>query len=136
MPQFYPEHTPPTLDAFTRGYLDCAEWLLDDDVNRDRVTGWHKDAIHAAIRDCERFQRENVTALEAFCILTGRDDSSCGHDFWLTRNGHGAGYWDRYLDVEGEDRAPAKALGEALTQACRAWRNVDTYVHRRKIHFM
>ncbi len=24
----------------------------------------------------------------------GSDDEAAGHDFWLTRNGHGAGFWD------------------------------------------
>jgi hypothetical protein len=27
---------------------------------------------------------------------------SAGHDFWLTRNGHGAGFWDRGLGAVGE----------------------------------
>lgn len=31
--------------------------------------------------------------------------SSLGHDLWLTRNGHGAGYWDRKHVGEAEDAA-------------------------------
>lgn len=41
-----------------------------------------------------------------------------GHDFWLTRNGHGAGFWDRGL---GE-------LGERLTVASKTFGSVDLYL--------
>tara|TARA_R110000803_G_scaffold162836_1_gene226526 strand:- start:86 stop:430 length:345 start_codon:yes stop_codon:yes gene_type:complete len=30
--------------------------------------------------------------------------AQAGHDFWLTRNGHGTGFWDR-VDVYGDYRA-------------------------------
>lgn len=32
---------------------------------------------------------------EAKDLLMDWPDSQIGHDFWLTRNGHGAGFWDR-----------------------------------------
>jgi hypothetical protein len=35
-----------------------------------------------------------------------------GHDLWLTRNGHGAGFWDRGLgDVGDKLTAIAKRMG-------------------------
>ena len=47
--------------------------------------------------------------------------SQVGHDLWLTRNGHGAGFWDRSDDAYGEGpngeqlkiifTAMAKAMG-------------------------
>jgi len=37
--------------------------------------------------------------------MIGADNiSQAGHDFWLTRNGHGTGFWDR-ADTYGEYRA-------------------------------
>lgn len=39
-----------------------------------------------------------------------------GHDFWLTRNGHGAGFWDR-----GHG-----ALGDTLTQWAKTYSSVCT----------
>ena len=37
--------------------------------------------------------------------MIGADDiDHAGHDFWLTRNGHGTGFWDR-ADTYGEYRA-------------------------------
>lgn len=41
-----------------------------------------------------------------------------GHDFWLTRNGHGVGFWDRGL---GE-------LGIKLTEAAKSFGGVDLYL--------
>jgi hypothetical protein len=41
------------------------------------------------------------------------------HDFWLTRNGHGAGFWDG--DYEEE-------LGEKLTAICKKMGSIDLYV--------
>jgi len=41
-----------------------------------------------------------------------------GHDFWLTRNGHGAGFWDRFTTGVAETfghylTVQAKAFGES-----------------------
>lgn len=41
-----------------------------------------------------------------------------GHDFWLTRNGEGAGFWDRGLEP----------LGDKLTEASKTYGGVDLYV--------
>ena len=128
MPQFYPEHTPHDLDDFTSGYLDAAEWLLpepsDDDSGtitpRDKIRGWTRKAIAHAKRDCAAFQAANAADIAAFCEITGRGESSAGHDFWLTRNGHGAGFWDR----------DAGDVGERLSKASRACGGCDADPHR------
>lgn len=127
MPQFHPEHTPARVDSFTQGYLDCAEWLLDDEVDRDRLRGWAKRAIDAAATDCTQFQRENAADLERYEEATGRDMASAGHDFFLTRNHHGAGFLDR----EGDDQA----VLDRLTEASHAYGDADTYTHRNLIYF-
>lgn len=41
-----------------------------------------------------------------------------GHDFWLTRCGHGAGFWDRGL---GD-------IGCKLTEAASVYGSVDLYI--------
>ena len=46
------------------------------------------------------------------------DVGFAGHDFWLTRNGHGAGFWDRGL---GE-------VGDRLSNACKAFGSYDLYI--------
>jgi hypothetical protein len=42
-----------------------------------------------------------------------------GNDFWLTHNGHGAGFWDGDLPDE---------IGDALTKASEKYREIDLYV--------
>jgi hypothetical protein len=42
-----------------------------------------------------------------------------GHDFWLTRNGHGAGFWDGELGDIGDRLTEAsKAFGEVCLTVC------------------
>ncbi len=90
--------TPLTIDAFTRGYLEAALWTSDpspgqgewserDEWNISRI---HKPALREAITDCAAFQAANAEDL----ALAG-DASRNGLDFFLTRNHHGAGFWDR-----------------------------------------
>lgn len=44
---------------------------------------------------------------------------SDGHDFWLTRGGHGAGFWDRgYGDIGRIVTAACKTFGEAYIGVC------------------
>ena len=45
--------------------------------------------------------------------------TDAGHDCWLTRNGHGAGFWDGDWDEED---------GEILTNASKKAGQVDLYV--------
>ena len=40
---------------------------------------------------------------------------SIGHDFWLTRNGHGAGFWDRFT------RGVGQSFGNHLTEKARPY---------------
>ena len=43
----------------------------------------------------------------------GLDPTQLGHDLWLTRNGHGTGFWDRH-EIYGQVRA---TLFDRLAQA-------------------
>ena len=44
-----------------------------------------------------------------------------GHDFWLTRNGHGPGFWDR-PEIYGEEKA------QELSALAETFGVVDLYV--------
>jgi hypothetical protein len=95
------------LDSFTRAYLETALWSSNDESDDaggeplDKNYGiedFSADAISRAVSDCERFQAEQANALASVERVTVRgeytDSELAGHDFWLTRNGHGAGFWD------------------------------------------
>jgi hypothetical protein len=61
--------------------------------------------------DCERFQAENAQDIAS-------DLELAGHDLWLTRNHHGAGFFD----------GDWPEVGDRLTQACEAYPEVTLYV--------
>jgi len=108
-----------TLDAFTKAYIECALWSSQDcdDVALSEGHGFSDIALDTnrqAIKDCAAFQTDNAELL----ALAG-DDSQNGHDFWLSRNGHGAGFFDRgYVDN----------VGRKLQEAARIYGTVDLYV--------
>jgi hypothetical protein len=114
------------IDEFTNGYLGCALWSSTDDNDTPLDSGHTvddlaPDAIAKAVEDCERFQRENASLLETaygeyahYGNHHGTAESRAGHDFWLTRNGHGAGFWDGDLPKSGDSlTAAAKQYGES-----------------------
>jgi len=68
--------------------------------------------------DCSKFQEQCEIDLR-LANEAGRDASQCGHDFWLTRCGHGAGFWDGDYPDD---------VGERLTAASESFGNVELYV--------
>jgi hypothetical protein len=116
MPEYQPRCTPKDADDFMRAYLDCAEWagLSEEDREAFELSAapkWSDDTIAKARADCADFVNENSAALE------GIDPEQAGHDFFLTRNRHGAGFWDRGL---GE-------RGKLLTEASHAYGSADVF---------
>lgn len=82
------------MDAFTQAYLDAAIFSSTDEngspLDRDFDAGDYAAPTLAKMKaDCAVFQRKFGQYLR-----TRRDEGQAGHDFWLTRNGHGAGFWD------------------------------------------
>lgn len=130
MPQFHSEHVQNNLDAFTTGYLECAEWLAQNRQKeradfsltaeeRTKCRGFTKAAIQEARRVCREFQRENKADLAAY--LEKYAAASAGMDLWLSRNGHGAGFFDRGYEPHFKAlQEAAKSLGG---RECSLYRN-------------
>ena len=85
-------------EASREGYIN--EIITHEDV--EDVT--HRIKTHpGVIQDCERFIAGNYDTLKALI-----EDGSCpdwashGHDFHLTRDHHGAGFWDRGYGEAGD----------------------------------
>lgn len=88
-------HGPIIYDDFTDAYVDAALWSStgDDGVPLDdRCTPpWRclaPETLARMVADCRQFQTANADDIGA------GSGSAAGHDFWLTRCGHGAGFWD------------------------------------------
>ena len=91
----------PVWPEFVDGYLHAALWTgVDDDGQPlDKEYGiddFSEEAVRSAIKDSNAFIRDNLADLEEF-----GDPSGHGHDFWLTRNRHGAGFRDRGYGAAG-----------------------------------
>lgn len=107
------------LDTFLTHYIACALWSSTDDAGDPldaaySVSDFAPEALATMREDCADFIRANAASLDA----CGLSVEQCGHDFWLTRNHHGAGFWDRGIGV----------VGDALTQAAQAYGSCDVYV--------
>jgi len=131
------------LDEFTRGYIEAlffteeapgvdseefetpeyqaADGSIPGDVGFSELA---PDALAKIMRDCAAFQ---AAAAPLLALAYERDysEEQAGRDFWLTRNGHGAGFWDR-------DALAADDLGRQLSDLC-GWRTpfaeVAIYFH-------
>lgn len=111
--------TIPKLTQFSRAYIQAALWSSsdDNDIPLDRNYSYKDIAIHTLQVmqiDCDRFQAENFDDIEST-----EDIEQCGHDYWLTRNGHGAGFWDGDYPEE---------LGQRLTKASEKFGTFDLYI--------
>ena len=91
-------------EAFFTGYADALLWQStgDDGEPLDRSDYSTDEIAESALaeirRDCEDFWRANTYDMR----LTHANVEQHGHDFCLTRNGHGAGFWDRGYGVVGD----------------------------------
>lgn len=108
------------LDQFTRAYIAAAYFTETGDSGQpDSSAELSADAIARASADCARFQRITGAELRDACSRYGYSCGQAGHDFWLTRNGHGAGFWDRKVLTQTEDGSAPDTLGERLTELAR-----------------
>lgn len=129
-----------SLDSFTLSYIEAALWSSNDEstpqggetLDRNfRIEDMTLVCLEIIKADCERFQSENARALNLadYSHIRARghdykDSEFAGHDFWLTRNHHGVGFWDRGLRLH---------LGDHLSNKANEYREVNLYVQRGKI---
>lgn len=131
MPETIPEGSPEWF--FFRGYVGAALWSSTDDDGEPLDSGRDLDDIAPDTlaqmeEDCRAFYAANLPHIQCDGAplandtegsLSVRKAAMAGHDFWLTRCGHGAGFWD------GDWPEPhATALDTEANQ----YGNVDLYV--------
>jgi hypothetical protein len=120
------------IEDMARKYLATALWLNEDkkiqdlmDIGPDSgkfntaqllmiVDTVPAETIDKARLDCTRFVEENEPDIDA----TGMNSKDIGYLFWLNRNGHGTGFWDR----EPED------VNERLSKSCEKFG--EMYIYR------
>lgn len=127
------------LDSFTQAYIEAMFFTdsepntvrPDDDSDYDDCNVWNPEkhsslpgdvsfadlapeTLARIVADCTKF-RDDAKIMA--CIAD--KDAQSGHDFWLTRNGHGAGFWD------GDWPEPDASYLDARSDT---FGNVDTYL--------
>lgn len=126
-----------SLDEFTDQYIETALWSSMDESTEsggepmDRNYGIEdiaEETLAVMVADCQAFQ-------ESFYDHIIEDPSRAGHDFWLTRNGHGAGFfdgdWDQEYRQSGDWHAESgrySTVGDYLTEMTRPYGSYDLYI--------
>ncbi len=110
------------FNDFLQGYLECALWAsidINSDTPLDDLADTN-DFDPNTLIELTKMARDFFTAqynlLAEDCKQTTATWSRAGHDFWLTQNRHGAGYWDGYWKH-----------GTELTEAAHVYGTVDLY---------
>jgi hypothetical protein len=114
----------PQFNAFVNGYVTCMLWST---TGTDNATGEEVDdllafelaaeTVEQVKLDCFKFCKEADHLLTQVYLWPSHYDSA-GHDFWLTRAGHGAGFWDRGFGL----------VGDALTDRAKEFKECSPYV--------
>jgi hypothetical protein len=109
--------------AMYSDYMQCAKWSsIDEDGESlepfqfsDKAEKKMKEDLDSFIEYCET----NISERMFFEYQNLQEPEQFAHDFWLTRNGHGAGFWDRGL---GE-------IGDILTKAAKTFGECNLYLN-------
>lgn len=106
--RYKPLHTVSSLDKLTMAYVECALWSSTVSIEGHEHDGdpmdkhysiynIHPESLDRMAAQCAKFQRDNeqwITEEHRITVSEFTADEMAGHDFWLTRCGHGAGFWD------------------------------------------
>lgn len=126
-PFYKPGPTDDYLAEVTAGYIECALWSESHSAEegaKDPSDGHSFDYLNFGPEDLtEEARKEAATDVASFvqgalADLVGMAPRQIGHDFMLTRNRHGAGFWDRGLGEQGE----------RLTKAANAYGTAGLYL--------
>jgi hypothetical protein len=137
------------LDTFTEAYIEAALWsstaYLNPDDDEDEgepmddnhtIDDIAPDTLAEMIADCQDFLSIEENG-HTVADLIERREGRAGHDFWLTRNGHGSGFWDGdwnppyvELDDNGKPRLFQRwpTAGDYLTAISEAYGSYDLYI--------
>lgn len=112
------------MDPFTRAYFDAALWSSTDESRDDggdplddnySISDIADDTRDKMIADCADFQARfgDLIDGEGASHPSESPDELAGRDFWMTRNGHGVGFWDGGWPKNGDALTDAsKEYGE------------------------
>lgn len=123
------DFTPAEHDLFFDAYRTCALWSSTDDEGEPIDDLYSDDDIaidthNQMLRDCNNFLDTYGILVRRAMRVYGYTIQQAGHDFWLTRNHHGVGFWDRGL----------QCIGDWLTRMAHLEGSADLYIHNGSIY--
>lgn len=87
-------------DSMLKGFLACALWTshMDDDeaynFDEKSIYDFTDEAFEKLAKVVEDFQEANEELIEQLMDDENIGYGTIGHSLWLSRNGHGAGFFD------------------------------------------
>lgn len=116
-----------SLQSFLEGYIDAMLWAnaerdmgcgsVPAELTLDEMSREDYRAL-VSLEDATAFYESERKMLKKMNTRYGATDNRHGHDFALTRNGHGAGFWDRGYG----------GAGDYLTKRAHAYGEADIYL--------
>ena len=116
------------LSDFIDAYIEAMLWSTTNENSYDFDTqDLSQEAALEILADCTKFYSENLK-------LINDDASQAGHDFWLTREGHGAGFWDGDWDFPNGE---IENVGDYLTSKSKEFGEAGLYIgDDNRLYFM
>lgn len=131
------EKYPPTehfngdqVEEFCKSYFEAMFWASYDYSETDEtgnpkhtmgenygIENFAQETFDKHVEVCREFLEANLADFLIAKTLNYTLDQG-GHDLWLTRCGHGAGFWDRGLGT----------VGDRLTKASKVYGDCHVYV--------
>jgi hypothetical protein len=119
------------IDEALEAYIETALWSSHDESDESGGNPMDQNygpgdiaskTLREMRKDVRDFMESNAVVIMASKVNEGQWSrwGRAGHDFWLTRNGHGAGFWDG-------DWMP-RGLGRELTEASKPYGEYNLYV--------
>lgn len=116
------------FEIFFQAFVEAALWSSSDINNEDSdislenenysIEDIDKNTLVSLEKDCRSFFDDNYSLI--------KDNlERAGHDFWLTSNRHGAGFWDGDWEKE---------IGRKLTEESHNYSERNFYVLDGKIY--
>ena len=116
------------LKDIQKGFIDAIEFTESE----GSVQFINNKSKTLANKICKDFYKKHSVIIEQYKTAMANSGkyfesgeyANIGHDFWLTSQGHGAGFWDRDIDTE---------LEKQLTKISQTY-SFNVYVSRNKIN--
>lgn len=111
-----PDYDDTFINKVTNGYLTTMLWSSNDDKGEPLEANYglediDSDSVDEAKTEIRLFMEK---AGNLFTLEELKEPEDIGHNFWLTRNGHGTGFWESGRYAKGDELTKiAKQFGEA-----------------------